>query len=152
MAQKLKIANALLSLLLLSSCAGMAFLSGAESEFEQGLALFNRGRYQEAIHHFERAVDKEPDFVQAHLYLGRSYLSLTRWRQAVPPLRTAYRLAPEATKKEVLDFLIDALFGVALSDTRERKFDSSIRHLKDILDLDPGSNQAQKELRAPRNS
>jgi tetratricopeptide (TPR) repeat protein len=152
MVRKLKIASVLLGLLIVSSCSGMDLFSGAETEFERGLALFNRGRYEEAIPHFERAIDKDPDFAQAHLYLGRSYLSLTRWRQALPPLRTAYRLAPEATKREVLDFLIDALFGVALSDRREGNFDSSIRHFKEILDLDPGSNRAQRELRAPPSS
>lgn len=141
-----RIVIALLSLLLVSSCSGLGPFSGAESEFEQGLALFNRGRYDDAIPHFERAIDRDPDFAQAHLYLGRSYLSLTRWRQALPPLRTAYRLAPERTKREVLDFLIDALFGVALSDRREGNFDSSIRHLREVLELDPRSNRARQEL------
>ncbi|MGH7844264.1 MAG: tetratricopeptide repeat protein [Candidatus Binatia bacterium] len=152
MVRNLRIANVLLGLLIVSSCSGMGLFSGAESEFEQGLALFNRGRYEEAIPHFERAIDKDPDFAQAHLYSGRSHLSLGRWRRAVPPLRTAYRLAPEATKREVLDFLVDALLGVAVSDSREKSFDSSIRHHKEIPDLHPGSDRAQKELRVPRNS
>jgi hypothetical protein len=34
----------LVSLLLLVSCAGLPFLSGAKQEFEQGLALFNAGK------------------------------------------------------------------------------------------------------------
>jgi tetratricopeptide (TPR) repeat protein len=143
-----RILIALLGLLLISSCSGLGRFSGAESEFEEGLALFNRGRYEQAIPHFERAIDRDPDFAQAHLYLGRSYLSLTRWRQALPPLRTAYRLAPDRTKREVLDFLIDALFGVALSDRREKNFDSSIRHLREVLELDPHSSRAQQELGA----
>jgi tetratricopeptide (TPR) repeat protein len=147
-----RIVIALLGLLLISSCSGSGMFSAAESEFEQGLALFNRGRHEEAIPHFERAIDRDPNFAQAHLYLGRSYLSLKRWREALPPLRTAYRIAPERTKREAMDFLIDALFGVALSDRREGNSDSSIRHLREVLELDPRSNRARQEFGAAPGS
>ncbi|HWP60626.1 MAG TPA: tetratricopeptide repeat protein [Candidatus Acidoferrales bacterium] len=132
-------------LAVVSACSG-AFLSGAESEFERGLALFNQGRHEDAIPHFQRAIDRDPEFAPAHLYLGRSYLSLRRWREAIAPLRTAYRLAPETTKREALDLLIDALLGAALADRRDGHFDSSARYLKEALQLDPQSPRAQQEL------
>jgi tetratricopeptide (TPR) repeat protein len=80
--------------LLLGSCAMIpGFVSEAQNEFEEGLALFNSGRYQESIPRFQRATDLDPNFGRAYLYLGRSYIGLKSWRQALTPLRTAYRLS-----------------------------------------------------------
>jgi len=136
----------LLAAFLLSSCATLGILSDAQYEFDQGLALFNRGSYEEAIPRFQRATEIEPNFGRAYLYLGRSYVSLKRWRQALTPLRTAYRLSPEDTKREALDFLIDALFAVALDDSKTGNFGSSIGHFREILELQPTSGRGRSEM------
>ncbi|MFO0751964.1 MAG: tetratricopeptide repeat protein [Thermodesulfovibrionales bacterium] len=114
--------TALLCLLisLLASCAALG-ISGAKSEFQEGLALFNRGQYEAAIPRFQKATELDPDFGQAYLYLGRSYLSLRRWSQAVTPLRTALRLSPEDTRREISNLLIDALLGAAGSVLPEKQ-------------------------------
>lgn len=91
------------------SCAGIQFKSKAEAEFDEGLSLFNRGRYEEAIPHFELATEYDPEYGNAYLYLARSYLNLGNWKQALPPLRTAFRIAPDETRKEVADILMDFL-------------------------------------------
>jgi len=92
----------------LASCAGIQARQ-AQSEFDAGLSLFNRGHYDEAIPYFEKATEIDPDFGKAYLYLGRSYLNLGRWSEAVPPLRTAYRLNPGETKKEIADIIFDVI-------------------------------------------
>ncbi len=104
------------AMLMLASCAGLRIFSQAQSEFDQGLASFNHGRYEEAIPRFQKATEIDPNFAQAYLYLGRTYLSLRKWREAIPPLRTALRLSPDETEKEVSNLLIDALLGAALTD------------------------------------
>lgn len=129
----MEIKKTLLALLavsfLLSSCAVLPkVLSGAHSEFDEGLSLFNRGRYEEAIPRFQKATELDPNFGRAYLYLGRSYVSLKRWRQALSPLRTAYRLSPEETKKEAFDFIIDALFAVAIEDIKIGNFRSAVSY------------------------
>ena len=104
------------------SCAGTGEKPDAQSEFERGVSLFNRGIYEEASAHFEKAVDIDSDFGRAYLYLGRSYLNLGRWRDALPPLRTAYRISPEETRAEVSDIIFDFLFQNASKidgDTRK---------------------------------
>jgi tetratricopeptide (TPR) repeat protein len=83
-------------------------------DFDQGLALFNQGNFREAIPYFQRATDENPKFAEAYLYLGRAHLSTRQWRDAIQPLRTAHRLAPEETQHEVLNLLMDALFAAAL--------------------------------------
>jgi len=98
-----------------SGCATLGHFRGEDS-FARGLALFNQGRFAAAIPHFEAATREDPEFAQAYFYLGRAYVSESRWRSAIQPLRTAFRLAPEAAKQEIMDLLIDATFAAALND------------------------------------
>lgn len=131
----------------LTSCgAWPTIFSGAQSEFDEGVSLFNRGQYEEAIPRFQRATEFDPNFGLAYLYLGRSYVSLKRWRQALSPLRTAYRLSPEETKRQALDFLIDALFAVAIEDFRAGNFSSSIGFFREVLELEPTSGKVRNEM------
>lgn len=104
-----------LALSLGGGCATMGHFR-AEDSFSRGLALFNQGRFGAAIPHLEAATREDPEFAQAYFYLGRAYVSKSRWRSAIQPLRTAFRLAPEAAKQEIMDLLIDATFAAALND------------------------------------
>lgn len=94
---------------LLLSCAGLKSKTVVQEEFELGLSLFNRGKYEDALPHFVKATELDPKFGQAYLYIGKSYLNLGKWREAVPSLRTAYLLDPEETQKEITNILIDFL-------------------------------------------
>jgi tetratricopeptide (TPR) repeat protein len=82
------------------------------------VTLFNQGRFEAAIPYFEAATRHDPNFSQAYLYLGRSFISLSRWRSAIQPLRTAFRLAPRESQDEIMNLLIDAAFAAALNDFR----------------------------------
>ncbi len=128
----------------LASCA--VGLWSARSEFDLGTELFNRGQYVDAIPHFQRASELDPNYAQAFLYLGRCYVSLGRYLDAIPPLRTAYSLSPQTVGKEAFNILLDALLHAALSEMKNGDFEGAIGHLKDALNLDPGSGQAKQEL------
>lgn len=130
----------------ITSCGLLGIRPSAKDEFEKGLALFNRGRYEEAIPHFERATEIDADFAKAHLYLGRSYLNVGKWRNALAPLRTAYRLSPAEARKQVVDILLDALFGVALHELKKGNFREAIGFLGEALELQPESDRARNEL------
>ncbi len=104
-----------LALMSASACATLGHFRGEDS-FEKGLALFNQGRFAASIPHFEAATREDPEFAQAYFYLGRAYVSESRWRSAIQPLRTAFRLAPEAAKQEIMNLLVDATFAAALND------------------------------------
>ncbi len=105
---------------MLQSCAGVGVFSDAQSEFDRGLAFFNRGQYADAVPHFQKSTEYDPNYARAYLYLGRSYVNMRKWREAIPPLRTAYRISPEETQKEVIDILFDALLGVGLQAIPEK--------------------------------
>jgi tetratricopeptide (TPR) repeat protein len=99
--------------LLVPACTSVRPFQPGYGSFERGLALFDQGQFDEAIPYFRRATAEDPEFGEAFLYLGRSYLNTRRWRDAIQPLRAAYRLAPAETKDEVFNFLLDALFAAA---------------------------------------
>jgi tetratricopeptide (TPR) repeat protein len=109
-----KPANILLctiSLVCLAACATPDIRETAsQSEFNLGLALFDNGQYEEAIPHFEKSTELVSSFWKAYLYLGRSYLGLEKWKEALPPLKTAFRIAPEESHKELAHIVMDVFF------------------------------------------
>ncbi len=144
--QGMKILFIVVSMFVITSCAGLGIFSGARHEFSRGLELFNRGRYEEAIPHFEKATEIDPDFAKAHLYLGRSYLNVGKWLNAIGPLRTALRLSPTESRKQVIDILLDALFGAALHELKRGNFPKAIGFFKEVLLFQPQSERVTKEL------
>jgi protein arginine N-methyltransferase 7 len=132
--------------LMFSSCAGLMKNGEARYAFEQGFALFNQGQFSEAIPYFERAVSLEPDFYQAQLYLGRSYLNLRAYGKALASLRHAYRLSPNDFKEEVADLLIDALLGAAFSELKEGNIQTSLSYIREVLSTDPKSQKIKDDL------
>jgi tetratricopeptide (TPR) repeat protein len=107
----------ILAVVLSSGCASLRGI-GAASSFERGVSLFNQGEFEAAIPHFKDATRRDPNFAPAYFYLGRSFVSLSRWRDAIQPLRAAVRLAPDAAKGEIMTVLTDAMFALAVNDLR----------------------------------
>lgn len=136
----------LFSVCILTACASMGVRSDVQSTFEQGLALFNQGKYEAALPHFTQATQLDPEFARAYLYLGRAYLNLARWQEALAPLRTALRLAPEETKREITELLIDALMGTATQQTQQGNLKAAIPLFKEVLQLQPQFAQATQHL------
>ncbi len=130
----------------LISCAGLFYDHNAQNAYEEGLALFNQGKYNEALPHFQRAIELDPDYSAPYFYLGRSYLNLSRWTDAIHPLRTAFRLSPQEFKGEVVSLLLDALIGGALTEFKKGNFKGSAGYLREALSLDSESQRAQDEL------
>jgi tetratricopeptide (TPR) repeat protein len=106
---------------LTSSCTTLNRLNPAYASFDRGLALFNQGKFAESVPYFEEATHENPEFAKAYVYLGRAYISQSRWRAAIPPLRTAFRLSPGEAQEEIADLIIDAIFAAALNDFKSGK-------------------------------
>src|ERR1044072_2247302 len=84
------------------SACSLAHLSPAQNSFDHGLSLFNQGRFAESVPYLEEATRRDPEYGEAYFYLGRAYLSQSRWRDAIPPLRTAFRLSPREAQQEIV--------------------------------------------------
>ena len=100
----------------LTSCAALGHFNPGYESFDQGVALFNQGHFAESVPYFERATRQDPEFGEAYFYLGRAYLSQSKWRAAIPPLRTAFRLSPRAAQQEIVNLIMDATFAAAVND------------------------------------
>lgn len=107
-----------LALPFFASCATLGWFSPAQDNFERGLALFNQGRFAASVPYFERATRQDPEFAQAYFYLGRAHISQSHWRDAIQPLRAAFRLSPRESQQEIMNLIIDATFAAALNDFR----------------------------------
>ncbi len=99
-----------------SSCTLLGRFDPAYASFDRGLALFNQGHFAESVPYFERATRENPEFGEAYFYLGRAYVSQSKWRAAIAPLRTAFRLAPQDAQQEIVNLILDATFAAALND------------------------------------
>lgn len=102
-----------LTVALVSSCAMLG-----HSNLDEGVMLFNQGRFAAAIPYLEAATYDDPNSAKAYLYLGRAYISQSNWRAAIQPLRTAFRLSPEHAQQEIVNLIIDAGFAAFLNDFR----------------------------------
>ena len=127
----------------LTACATVGVPSEAQVAFDRGLRLFQRGQYAEAIPLLQDATTLDAHFGQAYLYLGRSYLNLGQWGNAIPVLRTVFRLAPEASQDELTQLLLDALLGGATAALKTGGFREAVGLLHEALGLAP---QAQHLL------
>ena len=121
------------AVVLLSSCATLRSLTPGHDSFEEGMASFNRGQFDSAIQHFHRSTFENPNSAQAYLYLGRSYISAGRWKSAIQPLRTAFRLSPHEAKDEIMNLIVDAVFAAATNYPRLGESGSSADRYKDLL-------------------
>ena len=118
---------------LMSSCATIRSFTPGHDSFEEGMASFNQGQFDSAIQHFRKSTLENPNSAQAYLYLGRSYISVGRWKSAIQPLRTAFRLSPHEAKDEIMNLIVDAVFAAATSYPRLGESGSSGDRYKDLL-------------------
>ena len=133
MSNRLAILGIALSLVFLSSCSSTGRWGSHRDVFETGLALFQQGRFAEAIPYLEDATHINPKDGQAFFYLGRAYISQSKWRQAISPLRTAFRLSPRDAQEEIINLIIDAGFAAALNDFKLGDIVDSPRRSRELL-------------------
>lgn len=129
-------------LLLLTACAAMVPAS-ARKQFDDGLGLYNQGRYAEAAENFSRATELKADYAEAYMYLGRAYLNQGRYAEALEPLRTAYRLDPTMARGQLLDSFLDAVVGAAAGELAKDNLSGGLEYFKQGLELTPEGSQGR---------
>ena len=76
----------------------------AVDELNDGLAFYNKGfadNYKKAAEHFEKALQIDPTYSQAALYLGRTYNSLFDEQRSEAALRKAIMIDPDYLEARV---------------------------------------------------
>jgi Flp pilus assembly protein TadD len=82
---------------------------GAEAVYNQGVVLFNAGKYAEAKTQFDNATKADPNNANAFYQLGMTNLNLGQIPEAVSALETFLKLAPNDPKAAQVQQSLPAL-------------------------------------------
>jgi tetratricopeptide (TPR) repeat protein len=107
------------------------------AELNLGQALFKLGRTGEAIGHFERILQIEPNEPMAHGSLGAALLKMGQTGAALGHLLKSVEIDPKQAQ-------VHSSLGVALLETGQAE--ESLAHLRAALKIDPENEEAHYNL------
>jgi tetratricopeptide (TPR) repeat protein len=102
----------------------------------RAIASVRRGRYEEAVERYDRALQIKPDYAYVHAQLGRALQSMQRPQQAVDSLSRAFRMQPELREHHVYQ----VAFAKALGDVG--KTEEALAAYRNAAKLDPKDAEA----------
>jgi tetratricopeptide (TPR) repeat protein len=102
-----------------------------------GIAVLQRGSLDEAIAHFEKAVEVMPDYDRGHYNLGAALLRKGQSAKAILHLNHALKLNPNYTK---------AYYSLASVLSEKGETDQAIAYYERALRLDPNFSDAHGSL------
>ena len=105
------------------------------SLFEQGKALYEAGRYDEALGKFLEVIKRDPTFLMAYLYAARAYIAKGAWLAAIQHGRRALELAP--TSPDVVAVFAEALIGGARDSLGRQQYGEAISRFVEYVRLKP---------------
>ena len=102
-----------------------------------GAALLKKGSVDEAIVHFQKAIQLQPDYPNSYINWGSALIDKGQINDAIALLREAIRVQPEDPKTEL-----------SVGDALRRKGveGEAIAHYERALEIDPGSISALNNL------
>ncbi|MCC6126279.1 MAG: fused MFS/spermidine synthase [Pirellulales bacterium] len=109
----------------------------AREHAAKGTKLARQGRMEEAIAEFEKALEIDPQYAEAHGNLGAALASLDRLDEAIDHYRQALELRPEGAKTHN---------NLALALARRGKIDAAIPHWQCAVELNPTLAEAHQNL------
>jgi tetratricopeptide (TPR) repeat protein len=135
--------------MLMVAAAALAILSGAgcnklraRDQLNKGVQAYKNAKYEDAINHFQQAVEFDPTLLNARLYLATAYA-----QQYIPGADTPdnNRMAEEAIDqfKKVLDMhagrdqAVGSLKGIASLYFNMKKLDMAKQYHEKVAQLDP---------------
>jgi tetratricopeptide (TPR) repeat protein len=135
--------------LLVPAAVALALLSSvgcdklrARDQLNKGVEAYKNSHYEQAIDHFQQAVQLDPKLINARMYLATAFVS-----QYVPGidspdnLRTAQQAIDEYTKvidaNPSRDQKVNAAKGIAYLYLNEKKWDDAKKYYRMASDADP---------------
>jgi serine/threonine protein kinase/tetratricopeptide (TPR) repeat protein len=112
----------------------------AYNEFLKGRDLYDRQFYEDARQALVKAIDLDPGFASAHLYLAHAYGGLRAVTLQAESFEKAKALSDRATEKERL--FIEASYASGVEKNPERKF----RILQELTGKYPKEKRAYENL------
>ncbi len=102
-----------------------------------GLALASRGQFDEAIVHYKKAIEIQPDFVMAHNNFGNALAGRGQFDEAIVHYKKAIEIQPDYAKAH-------HNFGNALAGRRQ--FDEAITEIRKAIEIQPDYAEAHNDL------
>jgi tetratricopeptide (TPR) repeat protein len=108
----------------------------AVEHFDKGIEFYNKGyeqNYRRAADEFQQALQMDPKYSLAALYLGRAYNALYDDQKALSSFRAAIEIDPDYLEAR-------SSYAAALLDAGD--LDESVRQLNVVIQRDPDSGMA----------
>jgi len=131
--------------------AAVAHGQSASDELSAGVQAYKSARYNDAIEHFQKAIQLDPDSAKARLYLATAYM-----QQYIPGAESPENVAMAERALAQYDFLLQhdqsaeeqrmALRGLAALNFQMKRFDKASGYYKQIVERDPKDAEAHYSL------
>lgn len=108
-----------------------------DGHYTLGKAYLNNKQYAEAITHFQRVLDIDADFIDAHCGLCRAYLAQNDYENAETAVLTARQLAPNAP--EVLSLcgaLKETYYHKGITCYNEERYREAVDYFQKTMTFD----------------
>jgi tetratricopeptide (TPR) repeat protein len=102
-----------------------------------GVALEEKGLYEEAVNEYKTAIDIAPDYARAHQNLGLVYRKQGRYDEALRELQTALKLKPDYAR---------AHYNIGIVYIKQGLFAEAVEELNTALKIDPGLVEAHNRI------
>ena len=100
-------------------------------------ALAQQGRLDEAVRHYERALQLNPAFVEDYVNLGRVLAQQGKLDEAVQQYKLALQLDPHFALAE---------FNLGVARASQGKIDEAVQHYRQAIEINPGHVEAHINL------
>ena len=105
----------------------------ARKEFEKGVELSGKGKFQDAVERFNKAIAIYPKYYLARDSLGVQYLKLGRWAEAAEQFEAAIQINSKA---------LNPRQNLAISLIEQKKYVEAIEQLNQAISIDSSSPTA----------
>ena len=102
-----------------------------------GIELKNSNRLDEAISHYQKALQLEPNYAEAYYNLGNAFILQGDFKKATENFFKALALTPED---------VDTHYNLGYTLAKLWQFDKAVYHYSEAIRLKPDFMEARKEL------
>ncbi len=112
-----------------------------------GKAYLRDAQYNEAITHFNKVLELDPDFVDAHCELCRAYLAQNALDNAEVSALNAQHLAPNVpVVQSIVDALKDAHYDTGITALNASRYSDAVESFQKTITFDAAHKEAYHSL------
>jgi len=160
----LKIGLSIIIMLWITGCSGLSVQKqpnlSAEDYINQGKVLYDQSNYQEAVKHFEKAIQIKQDHAMAYVNLGHACCKLNQYNKAIEAYQQAKYYNIELTD-QADEWITKAMLNQGrIEAAMEHQFDTlfkspeefkgnmadRIAYLRKVIQFDPKNSPALLEM------